>query len=360
MLHYYFLGNTIENYLWSIGILLCGLLFKRLLSRIISAILFRFFRKRSYEVGADSFITLLSAPFQFLIMVVILFFACNRLTFPMEWQLASNKVFGVRFFLEHLYRGMLVVAITWLVLRMVDFSALVLMARARKSATRADDQLIPFLKEGVKVILAGFGLLIVLSAALELDIVSLLTGLGIGGLAFALAAKETLENLLGSFTIFLDKPFTTGDHVKVGTVEGNVESIGFRSTRIRALDKMLVTVPNKKMVDAELINESERQLRRCKFTLSLSNEVQAENVMQFITALRTYLDRHTAIDGTSNVHLHEFGLNSLDVSVSCVLRITDGDEFLSAREGINFKVLELMKLHAVSFAEQATAVSMKR
>ncbi|MFM2207341.1 MAG: hypothetical protein RL213_1316 [Bacteroidota bacterium] len=356
MLQQSFLGNTVENYLWSAGILLTGLVFKRLLSRMISAGLFRFFRRRSYEVGAETFIELLSSPFQFLIMVVLLYFACNRLTFPVQWHLASEQVFGVRFVLAHLYRGLLVAGITWMILRLVDFTAVVFSARAKRSVTRADDQLIPFLKEGVKVVIAGIGLLVMLATAFELDIVSLVTGLGIGGLAFALAAKETLENLLGSFTIFLDKPFVVGDQVKVGAVEGHVESIGFRSTRIRSLDKMLVTVPNKKMVDAETFNESERSLRRCRFTLSLRNDTPAYKLEAFRGELRGFLEAHPALDGTPNVHFIDFGVNSLDVTVSCVLRIPDGDEFLAAREAINFKALELMKKHGCEFAEQNNKV----
>ncbi|MFM2135729.1 MAG: hypothetical protein RL021_1129 [Bacteroidota bacterium] len=356
MLQRLFLGNTLEDYCWSIGILLTGLVFKRLVSRAISAGLFRFFRRKSYEVGAEAFINLLSAPFQFLIMVVLLYFACERLSFPMEWHLASDQVFGVRFVLDHLYRGLLVAGITWMALRLIDFSALVLLARARRSSSRSDDQLIPFLKEAVKVIVAGIGLLVMLAAALEMDIISLVTGLGIGGLAIALAAKETLENLLGSFTIFLDRPFAVGDQVKAGSVEGHVESIGFRSTRIRALDKTLVTVPNKKMVDAEMINESERFLRRCKFTLSLRNDTPAYKIEAFILELRSHLQALPELDGQPNVHFSEFGVNSLDVTVSCILRIPDGDMFMAAREAVNFRTLELMKMHGCEFAEQNAKV----
>jgi MscS family membrane protein len=356
MLQQTFLGNTLENYLWFAGIIIVGIVFKRLLSRIISYILFRFFRRKSYEVGVESFIHLLSAPFQFLIMVVLLYFACDRLSFPKEWHMASDQVFGVRFVLDHCYRGLMVGGITWMILRLVDFSALVFMARARRSASRTDDQLIPFLKEGIKVILAGVGLLILLATAFELDIVSLVTGLGIGGLAIALAAKETLENLLGSFTIFLDKPFVVGDQVKVGSIEGHVESIGFRSTRLRALDKMLVTVPNKKMVDAETINESERALRRCRFILSLRNDTPSYKLEALIKDLREYLSSQPALEGSPNVHFSEFGINCLDVTVSCLLRIPDGDEYLTARQAINFRTIELMKQHGCEFSEQNTKV----
>src|SRR6185295_11619359 len=106
----------------------------------------------------------------------------------------------------------------------------------------------------------------------------LIAGLGIGGLALALAAKETIENLFASFTIFLDKPFTIGDLVQVGSVTGKVESIGFRSTRIRTAEKSFVTVPNKKMVDVELENQSERFERRAYFTIGLTYATSNEEM----------------------------------------------------------------------------------
>lgn len=342
MLQRTFLGNTVENYLWFLGILLAGLIFKRLLSRLLSAGLFRFFRKNTFEVGAEAFIGLLSAPFQFLIMVVILYFACDRLTFPVEWHLVSDEVFGIRFVLDHLYAGLMVVSITWLILRLVDYFGLVLMARAGRSASKSDDQLIPFLKEGVKVVIAGVGFLVMLGLAFELDIVSLVTGLGIGGLAFALAAKETLENLLGSFTIFLDKPFTVGDQVKVGSIEGHVESIGFRSTRIRAMDKMLVILPNKKMVDAELVNETQRELRRYKLVLALRRDTPPERIRGLVGGLTDYFATRTELVDVPNVHFKEITVNSMDVHAVVVLRIPDGDVFAAVQEEINFNVLAIL------------------
>src|SRR5205085_12023485 len=105
----------------------------------------------------------------------------------------------------------LCISLCWIVLRATDFVALVMLNRAKRTETLSDDQMVTFVKEAVKVIIVVIAFFLILGMVFKLDVVSLLTGLGIGGLAIALAAKETLENLLGSFTIFLDKPFTTGD-----------------------------------------------------------------------------------------------------------------------------------------------------
>ncbi|MFM8433148.1 MAG: mechanosensitive ion channel family protein [Bacteroidota bacterium] len=352
-----FLGNAFEDYLWFAGILLAGFVFKRIISRFLSAWLYRLLRNKAFEVGVNEFIGLISAPVQLLIMVVLLYFACNRLHFPEEWHLVTEEKFGVRFVLDHLYRGMIVASITWIILRLVDFFGLVLAARARRSSSRSDDQLVPFLKEGVKVLLAGMGFLIMLGVAFEVDIVSLVAGLGIGGLALALAAKETLENLLGSFAIFMDKPFFVGDTVKVGGIEGVVESIGFRSTRIRSVDKSLVILPNKKMVDAELVNDSDRQFRRIKTILLIHSSSQTDRLKAFMVELQEFLKSRPALEGIPQVHLRGFSAIGHEISVTAVFRIPDGDLFANELQEFNLFVLDAMKRNTLNWANGTAMVS---
>ena len=112
--------------------------------------------------------------------------------------------------------------------------------------------MIPFAIDIAKVLTIVLGVVMILGNVFEVNVTALVTGLGIGGVAFALASKESLENLLGSFTIFFDKPFTVGDIVTLGGVTGIVEKVGFRSTRIRTFDKSVVTVPNKNIISTEL------------------------------------------------------------------------------------------------------------
>ncbi len=355
-----FWGNTLEDYLFLVGILLLGILLKRWVSNRLSEGLYRFFKYRKYEVGVEEFIGIFSAPIQFLLMVIIVFLAFKRLDFPIEWHLVSEREFGLRFIIDHIYRGLMVFSLTWLVLRTVDYFGLVLMVRARRTESRTDDQVVPFLKEGIKVALAGLGFMILLAVTFDLDIVSLVTGLGIGGLAFALAAKETLENLLGSFTIFLDKPFLVGDLVKVGTIEGTVESIGFRSTRIRSIDRMLVTLPNKKMVDAELINDTNRRSRRCRFTIGLRYDTPVASIRELMESLRGWLTEHPLVEPVPTVFLHAFGASSIDIQVTAIFAISDRDEFAAEQERILFHVLALMEKYGCEFAFPTTTVVMDK
>ena len=110
--------------------------------------------------------------------------------------------------------------------------------------------------------------------------------MGVGGIAIAMASKESLENLFGSFTIFLDQPFTVGDIVTIGAITGVVEKVGFRSTRIRTFDKSLVSVPNKKMVDAELDNLGKRDVRRVKFYLGLTYDTKIDQIKKLFQKLK--------------------------------------------------------------------------
>ena len=154
-----------------------------------------------------------------------------------------------------------------LLLRIIDFIAIILEKKANLTSDQSDNQLIIFFKDFFKVILVIIGIIMIIKFAFDRNIGSLLTGLSIVGAAIALALRESLENLIASFIIFFDKPFTIGDLVKVQNITGSVEKIGLRSTRIRTDQKTYVTVPNKQMVDSLLDNLSLRSQRRADLRL---------------------------------------------------------------------------------------------
>ncbi|MBP6335612.1 MAG: mechanosensitive ion channel family protein [Bacteroidia bacterium] len=354
-----FFGNTISDYLWSAAILLGGLLLKKYLSKLFSWFLFTIFRQYGKTVGVKKFIELLSAPFSFLILIGILYAAFNRLSFPAEWQLVSDKHFGLRFFILQVFKGALIVGVTWFLIRAVEFIGLVMAAKAVETNSKLDDQFVPFAKASAKLIIAAIGFVFMLSAVFNLNVVSILTGLGIGGLAFALAAKETLENLLGSFTIFLDKPFIIGDMVKVGETEGRIETIGFRSTRIRALDRTLVTVPNKKMVDYELINDTNREVRRARFVIGLTYSTNAEQLKKVMLEIIEALNTHPLVEPDPVVRFSEFGPSSVDILVFYLARTPELNDFLKVKEEINFQIMEIVQNNSVEFAFPSRTVYVK-
>jgi MscS family membrane protein len=141
-----------------------------------------------------------------------------------------------------------------------------------------DDQLVPFVVEIGKIAVYIVLFFVLLGKVFDIDVTALAAGVGIGGIAIAMASKESLENLLGSFTIFFDKPFLVGDLVSTGSITGTVEKVGFRSTRIRTFDKSIVTVPNKNMISAELDNLGKRKVRRARFYIGLTYDTTIDQM----------------------------------------------------------------------------------
>jgi MscS family membrane protein len=356
-----FLGNTLEDYCWFAGIIFTGLVFLRLLSKLLALVIFRFVKKYSTGVGSDKLILLLKKPLNTFILLITLYLAFNRLHFPNEWHIGPAEHFGLRLVLYRMFQIAIVGSLTWILLRLTDFLGLVMMYRASLTESKSDDQLVPFVKESIKVILVIFSVFFMLGAIFKLNIASLIAGLGIGGLAIALAAKESLENLLGSFTIFLDRPFIIGDLIRIGGIEGHVEKIGFRSTRIRTLEKSFVTVPNKKLVDSELDNLSLRIQRRAKFTIGLTYDTKASQFKKIIADIQAFVAKHPhVLPNETRVRLFEFDSSSLNIMVLYFVDTLEYDVYLDVREEINYKIMEIVESHGAVFAYPTTTVIMKK
>ena len=165
-----------------------------------------------------------------------------------------------------------------------------------------------------------------------MNVASIITGLGIGGLAVALAAKESLENLLASFTIFLDKPFVVGDSVKIGNIVGTVERVGFRSTRIRTLEKSLVSMPNKKMVDDVLDNLTNRNIRRVKFNIGLQLENKKENIDKFIAQIKSVVEKHDLTGPDFYIYFQGFDESNYSIFMLYFINTTEKKNNLKKRK----------------------------
>jgi MscS family membrane protein len=355
------LGNTLEDICWFVGILLAGLVFQKLLSKLLTLFVFKFVQKYSKGVSFEKFLVLVKRPMGLLVMLIAVYTAVAYLHFPEEWKLVSIEKFGVRLIIYRLFQIALIISVTWILLRMTDFFGLVLMFRASLTETKSDDQLVPFVKESIKVIIIIFSGFFMLGAVFKLNVASLIAGLGIGGLAIALAAKESLENLLGSFTIFLDKPFIIGDLIKVGGLEGHVETIGFRSTRIRTLEKSFVTVPNKKLVDSELDNLSLRTHRRAKYSIGLTYQTKAETFKNIVAEIHNFIENHShTLKGETRVKLYDFGDSSVNINILYFVDTMEYDIYLNVRQEINYQIMEIVENNGSEFAYPTRTVLVKK
>lgn len=185
----------------------------------------------------------------------------------------------------------------------------------------------------------------------EFDVNGFLAGLGLGGLAFALAAQETLADVFGGIVIITDRPFDIGDWISTADVEGTVEDINFRSTRIRTFSKALVIVPNSKLADQPIVNNSKRGMRRVNFKLGLRYDTPIEAMKSSIDKINKMLHEHPNVDNENIlVRFQEFNASSLDIFIYFFTITSVWSEFLEIQEDVNFKILEILEKEGARIA----------
>ncbi len=244
--------------------------------------------------------------------------------------------------------------------RLVNVLGDVLDKRARQTTSRYDDLLAPMIRTTLKVLVFVVAF-IILADSFERDLTGLLAGLGIGGLAFALAAQDTLGNLFGSLTVLLDRPFQVGDWVVVGSVEGTVEEVGFRSTRIRTFYNSKITLPNSQLTSAAVDNLGDRKYRRWSTRLGLAYDTPPEKIDAFCEGVKEIILRHphTRKD-YFHVALNEFGPSALEIMLYVFFVTPDWAEELKERHRLAIDIVRLAKELGVEFAFPTQTLYMRQ
>lgn len=358
LLNLVILDNTVSSYLWVAGIITAMLVLKKYLSRYVAGLLFRIVHKWTGPMGRRSFMDLLGRPLQAFLLILVTVVALSRLNFPKgsyEWLGVSVtpdfSIYKTSFHqvLESTGVILVIIAFIRLLLRSIDLMALVLERKANQTPDHSDDQLILFFKDFFKVLIAINGLLLILKFGLGLHIGNLVTGLSIVGAAIALATRESLENLIASFIIFFDKPFTTGDLVKVHQITGTVERIGLRSTRIRTEQKSYVTVPNKQMVDSIMDNLSMRSHRRALLHLELDSQTPPAALQNLIREARELLSQKPGVENAA-VYLTDIHRNAFLITVEFFTAAIPVSDFNVVREEIYLALLAKLESHKIRMA----------
>ena len=219
-----------------------------------------------------------------------------------------------------------------------------------KTPSTMDDYLAPMAVKTAKILVVVLGVLIVLQN-FGVNVMSLLAGLGLGGLAFALAAQDAAKNLIGSVMILLDRPFSIGDAVKINDVEGSIESIGFRSTRIRTVYNSLVTIPNSTMASEKIDNMGARPYRRIRQVLGLHYDTPPELIEQFCARVKYLISQEPAVaQDTIIVAFNGFADSTLNVLVNFHLAVFDANEEMKLQQKIFCEILSTAKEMGVIFA----------
>ncbi len=351
-----FLGNEIKDYLIFLMLLLFGFILISPISSYLRKFIFRIVGNKDDNNGKAEFDSLLKKPLYYFLLLLIFYFAFNILSFPDSWGLVDSSELGVKMIISKSFSFLLIVTIFWTILQSVEYLGLRLQFRAEQTESKVDDQLIPFAIEIGKVLVVIFSIVVILANVFDQNITALAAGLGVGGVAVALASKESLENLLGSFTIFLDKPFQVGDVIKIGTITGLVEKVGFRSTRIRTFDKSLVTVPNKNLVIAELDNLSLKPVRKVKIDIGLTYDTSVDQIKEIVSEIQKIINEHPKTNQDGKVRFLNFGASSLDIMVLYFVNGIDWGILIDTQQEINFKIIEIVKKHGSDFAFPTTSV----
>ena len=340
--------NTVQSYLLVLGAILLAVLFSRFISRYLAGLLYKLIVRADRRFNKEAFFDLVVNPLKVFLLVLVVVAALDKLNYPghLEFSIYRLKLSTI---IDGLGRGTIVVVFIWLCIRIIDFIAGILAEKTNLTRSQSDNQLIVFFKDFFKVLLVIVGVLLFIRFVFNRDIGDLLTGLSIVGAAIALATRESLENLIASFIIFFDKPFVTGDTVKVQTFTGTIERIGLRSTRIRTADKTYISVPNKQMVDSIVDNISLRTQRRGDLRLELKLSVTTAELRGFIEQVRKLLE-HPKIQ-KSSVHFTETGRNANVIAIEYFtgMEISD-EEFNQLKEDINFGVMQLVEASGIDFA----------
>lgn len=257
---------------------------------------------------------------------------------------------GVSQFVERIGRSIVIFGIVLLIYRLIDLFAPSSNRLFALTGLSIEERLLPFFRTGIKVVLIAITLVIIIQEW-GYDVSGLVAGIGLGGLAISLAAQDTIANLFGFTAIVGDRPFDVGEYIVTPDVEGLVEHVGIRSTRVRRLDQALVTVPNNKLANSAILNWSRLSKRRVDYILGVTYDATSEDMRVLLHRIREMLKARPMVDPESVVaYFINFGDSSLEILVRAFVLLRDWGEFTAEREQINLEVMDIVKDLGMSVA----------
>jgi MscS family membrane protein len=286
----------------------------------------------------DILVDKLEEPVVYGIVILGFYWGFNRLHFTDSVDAFFASVFMIIFILN----------VTWLIARVVD--SLIeeyVVPMVEKSDSDLDDQLLPVLRKTIKAVLWIFGVVIAMSNS-GFDVGALIAGLGIGGLALALAAQDTVKNIFGGLMIFLDKPFQIKERIKVNGMDGFVEEIGVRSTRVRTLEGRLITIPNGQFSDNAVENVTKEPTRKVVVNLGLTYETDPDKMTLAMDILKDIVAKNPKLTDDVLVSFNSWG--DFSMGILFIYWIISPDDILSAQTEVNMEILRQYNAAGLDFA----------
>jgi MscS family membrane protein len=306
----------------------------RLMAQFIGV---RLARRRGVEIAGGRKVT---RPFGIVAIGVLWMLGLQFLSLPEKAYFAL--MLGARF--------VMMVGAVWSLCRVADWVSEIAKGLASRTATKTDDLLVPMFRRAVKVFVVALGV-VWIADNLDMDIAALLAGLGIGGIAIALAGKETVENFFGALTILSDRPFQVGDWIVMNDIEGTVVDVGFRATRVRTFYNSVITFPNAMLIRSSVDNLGAREYRRIKMRLGVTYDTPPDKLEAYIEGIRELIRRHPYTRKEYyHVYFNGFGDSGLEVLLYCFVRTPDWATELRERHRLLMDVLRLANDLGVEFA----------
>jgi len=346
-------NNPLKTYIIVAATILFVIILKRFISRLIARLIFRLVRRMGSGLDRSAFVDLVVGPIGTFLVVFVSVSSIEKLHFPTALEFDIYEVQS-KTIIHALAIIIIVISFIWLLLRLVDFVALILRQKTRSRGGPRDNQMVVFLRDFLKAIIGIIGFLMILDSAFKVDVTKILASLGLAGAAVALAAKESIENLIASFIIFFDKPFTAGDVLKVNNISGTVEKIGLRSTRIRTDQKTYVTVPNKQMVDSIVDNLSLRTQRKGELRLELSLSTSSLVLDKLVQGIKVLLQKDKVENSTA--FLDNITGTAFLVNVDYFTSPVTQEEFNRIKQQVNLDTLRLLESLKIEIAGASTDV----
>lgn len=333
-----FYNNTIGEWAIAMAIIFGSVIIAKLVFFIISRVVKKFTKRTKGKLD-DIIVDMTEEPIVFAIIIAGVWYGLNFLNLTEGWQNFIGQVYYI----------LITFNIAWMITRLFD--ALVneyLQPLVEKSESDLDDQLLPIARKGIKVTVWIIAIIVGLNNAGH-DVGALIAGLGLGGLAFALAAKDSIANLFGGFTIFADKPFTIHDRIKVDGFDGSVEDIGIRSTRLKTLEGRIVTIPNALFANESIENVSSEARRKIVLDLGLTYDTSPDSMQEAMEILQEIVKNNPSVDNDGVVTaFNEFG--DFAMVIRFIYYIIKGESIYGTISAMNMEILKKFNEKKLEFA----------
>ena len=338
-------GNTLSQWLISFGILLFFIFLRAPLAKAFIAMLHRASSKTKNTLD-DAIVSAVEPPVRLIFVLLGLYGMLAFLNLPED----------IDQFNSHFFHSMYAFTLFWALFRITNIFSTFVREFEGKIANGFSTDLALFFIKAIKLVIIVMGFVIVVQEW-GYDFTGFLASLGLGGLAFALAAKDTAANLFGSLVIFSDKPFDVGDWIQTPNVEGTVESIGIRSTRVRTFAKALVAVPNATLANSAITNWSRMTMRRIKMTVGLTYDTNSTQMQNILEQVRQMLHDDPDIDNkTILINFTDFQDSALGIFCYFFTKTTNWKEYLIVRERMNLNIMKIVEDNKAAFAFPSQSV----